>query len=108
MPWSLSKELICPSCDVVLARATYRRIPPLLLLTSPEGDPVVPENVGTQLLRARQRHDGDAVAFLQRNITELVVELRCRNGHRTLRTVPQLVRAVRSARGAWVDLRSSA
>jgi hypothetical protein len=36
-----------------------------------------------------------------------VFELRCRNGHRTLRTMPQIVRAMRSSPGAWVDLRSA-
>jgi hypothetical protein len=107
---TVDKELTCPSCGVVVAHATYRRtlLPPGgLELRTPEGAPVVPESVALQLQRARERDDLDAVGFLQRHLTELVVELRCRNDHRTLRTVPQLVRAVREARGQWVDLSSS-
>ncbi len=101
------KDLTCPSCGVLLAHAVYRRNPPLLVLTSPVGDALVPERVSVQLLRARQRGDEDAVASLERHVAEFVVELPCHNDHRTLRTVPQLVRGVRPARGQWVYLRSS-
>ena len=45
------------------------------------------------------------MAFVRRHLGELMYDLRCRNGHSTLRTTPQLVRAVRHAQGRWVDLR---
>jgi hypothetical protein len=104
---TLEKELTCPTCGVVVAHAAHRRFPSRLVMTDPDGFPVVPESVALQLQRARERDDEDAVAFLRRHVTELVVELRCRNGHRTLRTVPQVVRAMRGSPGAWVDLRSA-
>ena len=37
-------------------------------------------------------------------MSELAYDLRCRNGHRVLRTVPQIVRAMRGSPGAWVSL----
>ena len=102
---TLEKELTCPSCGVVVAHAGHRRFPPRLVLTSPEGPPVVSESVGLLMTLARQRRDDDALAFLRRYPDERVFELHCRNGHRTLRTMPQIVRAMRHSPGAWVDLR---
>ena len=108
----LVKELICPACGVVIAEATYRRWPPDLVLVAPSGVLLQPETVAVQMARAQaaeQAGDSEAathVAFLERNLGELVYDLRCRNGHSTLRTMPQLVRSVRRAGGRWVDLRA--
>jgi hypothetical protein len=114
--WALRRQLTCPACAVVLGEARYRRFPPDLHVTSPEGHLVQPDGVAVLLLRARAEVEragtgaaGDAardrLAFLERNWTELVYDLRCANGHSTLRTMPQLVRAVRGAPGEWADLR---
>ncbi len=46
----------------------------------------------------------ERIAFLRRHLEELVCELHCRRGHTVLRTVPQIARAMRSARRAWVSL----
>jgi hypothetical protein len=107
-----SKQLVCPACGVVVADATYTRWPPSLVLLSPEGVRIPPENGALQLRRAqaeRAEHPspeaGERVDFLRRHLGELIHDLRCRNGHRTLRTVPQLVRAIRHSQGRWVDLR---
>ncbi len=43
--------------------------------------------------------------FVGRNIGELIYDIRCRCGHSTLRTGPQITRAVRRAKGRWVSLR---
>ena len=104
MAWTVRKELICPACGVIAASATYRRYPPRLEVTSAQGEEVVPVGTGTLLVLARQRQDEAEAAWLKQHVEELVVEIRCRSGHRTLRTVPQLARAVRRARGQWVDL----
>ena len=103
---SISKTLICPVCAVVIAEATYKPWSASLVLVSPDGVRVQPEGVAAQLRRAQaQPHPDDArVAFLRRHLDELVYDLRCRNGHSTLRTMPQLVRAIRNAQGQWVDL----
>lgn len=115
MPRVITKQLICPVCGVVVADATYRRWPGQLDLVSPEGFTLQPERVALQLRRARSEREAAAsparaeladarIGFLQRNVAELVYDLRCRNGHSTLRTMPQLVRAIRTARGRWVQL----
>jgi hypothetical protein len=101
---TIHKQLICPLCGVVLAEATYTRWPGRLVLESPEGARLQPESIGLQLRRARAEQDADRVAFLERHLEELVFDLRCRNGHRTLRTMPQLARAIRTAGGSWVEL----
>jgi hypothetical protein len=73
--WTVRKELICPSCGVIVAVAAYRRYPPRLIVTSPEGSDVMPEGVGTQLLLARQRNDEAAVRWLKQHVEELVLDL---------------------------------
>jgi hypothetical protein len=101
----VDKQLVCPACGVVLADARWRRWV-TLALTSPEGAVLQPVSGGT-LLRQVQAEPGgaDREAFVRRHLGELLFDLRCRNGHSTLRTLPQLVRAVRRAGGRWADLR---
>jgi hypothetical protein len=102
---TIRKQLLCPVCGVVLADATYTRWPGGLVLDSPDGVRLQPESVGLQLRRARAEGDEERVAFLERHLEELVFDLRCRNGHRTVRTMPQLAGAIRTAGGTWVELR---
>lgn len=114
MAGSVTKQLTCPACAVVIGTAVYRRWTPRLTVTSVDGRPTPPESVALLLLRAKADlaagRGGAAaearVAFLERNITELVFDFRCRNGHSTLRTMPQVVRATRRHPGQWVDLSS--
>ena len=114
MRWSISKKLTCPTCGVVIADGTYQRWPGNLILVSPEGVRLQPESVAVQLRRAQAERSGSSpggtnelddarVDFLRRHLGELVYDLRCRNGHSTVRTMPQLVRAIQSAHGQWVD-----
>ena len=112
MPGTVTKQLTCPVCGVVMGTAVHRRWPPRLVVTSVAGTEVPAESVALQLRRARSAvaaGGGEAAeqraAFLERNLMELVFDLRCRNGHSTLRTMPQVVRAMRSHPGQWVDLR---
>jgi hypothetical protein len=102
----VAKQLLCPACGVVLADARYRPFPGTLVLVSPDGAQLQPSTGGV-LLRQVQAEPGgdDRVDFVRRHLGEILFELRCRNGHSTLRTLPQLVRAVRRARGRWVELR---
>ena len=113
MPRVITKQLVCPQCGVVIADATYKRWPGGLDLVTPDGFSLQPEGVGIQLRRARSERQSAVspagadqvqarIEFLERNAAELVYDLRCRNGHSTLRTMPQLVRAIRTARGRWV------
>jgi hypothetical protein len=115
----VEKSLLCPACGVILADAVVPRWPGSLLeslvVISPEGDRLQPMGVGVQVRlaeqqaaaasSAREREDAEArVRYLKRNVSELVYELRCRNGHRVLRSVPQIVRAIRRSSGTWVTL----
>jgi hypothetical protein len=112
MALSVTKQLMCPICGVVVATAVHRRWPGSLVLTSVDGTPLPPESVALQLQRARARvaakprdpAEADRVAFLEDNVYELVFDLACRNGHSILRTMPQIARAIRSSPGQLVDL----
>jgi len=99
-----TKQLVCPACGVVVADVRYRAWPVVFTLVSPEGAQLQPVSGGVLLRQVRAEADGgERVAFVQRHLGELMYDLRCRNGHATLRTMPHLVRAVRRARGRWVD-----
>jgi hypothetical protein len=50
--------------------------------------------------QARARLD-----FVKLHIGELIYDIRCRRGHATLRTGPQIVRAVRRTPERWISLR---
>lgn len=115
----LSKQLICAHCDLVIATAAYR---PLLSwrpdITSPEGSHLVPVSAAILLLIAEQELASAAPAerdqaqrrvnFIRRQMWEVIYDLPCARGHRTLVTSPQLVRAMRRAKGDWVFLGEAA
>lgn len=114
----LSKQLICAHCDAVIATAAYR---PLLSwgldITSVEGDQLTPEAGSLQLryaeqdlasaAPAEQHHAQWRVDFINRNLMEVIYDLPCPRGHRTLVTAPQLARAMRVTKGSWVTLTES-
>lgn len=115
MPWRITKQLTCPACGVVIAEATYQRFPGNLVLTDADGALLRPEAAGLQERRAQtaiaragspaeEQRARDRLEFLRRHFGELVHDLRCRNGHSFLRTMPQLVRAVRDSTAQWVDV----
>jgi hypothetical protein len=108
----LVKQLVCPRCGDVLAGAEYRAFPPRLTLTSLDGSPLQPVG-GAVLVRALEREAVEAPPTDQeeaerrlgagrRNLGELMYDLRCPRGHRTVQTVPALVRAVKRTQGRWV------
>jgi hypothetical protein len=112
MPLSVTKQLMCPSCGLVVATAVLRRWPGSLVLTAVDGTALLPEGVGLQLERARARLAAnprdpaavDRLAFLKDHLEELVFDLTCPAGHSILRTMPQIAQAVRRAPGPLVDL----
>ena len=105
MALTVTKQLICPQCDTVMAEASYRRFLPRLRVRTIDGVELPPESMELLLLRARDQAAEDRVTFLEDHLDEYVFDLRCRSDHSTLRTMPQIARAVRSTPGRWVDLR---
>jgi hypothetical protein len=102
----VDKQLVCPACGVVVADARYRPWPGTLTLVAPDGALLQPDSGAVLLRRVRaEPAGGDRRDFVERHLGELMYDLRCRNGHAILRTMPQLVRAVRRAGGRWADLR---
>ena len=109
------KKLICPACGDVIAEAAYRRWPGNLVITDVEGHRVNPLG-GAVLRRIAERElaaatDGPSrdvaatrLEFIDRSSAELLYDLRCRRGHATLRTAPQIVRAMRRSSGDWAEL----
>jgi hypothetical protein len=99
----------------VIAEASYR---PLLswqlVITSPEGYQLTPLSGSVQLRIAEQElagasEDGRAGAqwraeFISRHLSDVIYDLPCPRGHHTLITEPQLARAMRKAKGSWVNL----
>jgi hypothetical protein len=115
MVGAIRKQLTCPACGVIVADARYQPWLGRLVLTSVEGYELLPLRIGV-LLRLvqqelasatsdRERTEAeDRLAFLERNMTELVFDLKCQNGHRILRSMPDIAHAMRHTHGAWVSL----
>ena len=111
----VSKQLTCPRCDDVVADAVYRPWAGRLTIISTEGQLITPDRWAVQMRLAEQAlaaaaAEGVAPAqarldFLKGHIGELIYDIRCRRGHSTLRTGPQIIRALRRTPGRWVSLR---
>jgi hypothetical protein len=112
---SLSKQLICPQCGDVMADAEYRRFPPRLTLTALDGSLLQPTR-GAVLVRLLEQEAAEAPAADRaeaeqrlgsgrRQLGELLYDLRCPRGHRTVQTMPAIARAMRRTAGQWVSPR---
>ncbi len=107
------KQLTCPRCDDVVADATYRPWTGRLTIVSTEGYAVTPSSwamqvrlVEQELAAADNLPQAQArLDYLNSHIGELIYDIRCRRGHSTLRTAPQVIRALRRTPGRWVSLR---
>jgi hypothetical protein len=111
----LVKQLICPRCGDVMADAEYRPFPPRLTLTALDGSPLQPTGGAVLVRLLQQEAAGAAPADREeaeqrlgsghRSVGELMVDLRCPRGHRTVQTVPAIARAMRRTPGTWVTPR---
>src|SRR4051794_34664837 len=106
----VSKQMTCPGCDDVIADVVYRPWAGRLTLISIEGEPITPSRWAIQMRLAEQDLAAAAAAaaaaaegvaqaqsrldFLKAHIGELIYDIRCRRGHSTLRTGPQIIRAL--------------
>ena len=113
----VSKQLTCPRCDDVVAAAVYRPWAGRLTVISTDGQLITPSRWAIQMRLAEQDLAAATaaaegvepaqarLAFLKGRIGELIYDIRCRRGHSTLRTGPQIIRALRGTPGRWVSLR---
>jgi hypothetical protein len=111
----VSKQLTCPRCDDVVADVVYRPWAGSLTITSTEGYRIMPGGWAIQRRLAEQevaaaaaedRQEARArLDFVGRHFGELIYDIRCRRGHSTLQTGPQISRALRHAKGRRVNLR---
>jgi hypothetical protein len=111
----VTKTLVCPVCGDVIAHARYRGWPGNLTLSAVGGYPINPTAAGV-LRRIAERELADAtgpaardlaearVELIDRSSAELIYDLTCGRGHSTLRTAPQITRAMKQTPGDWVDL----
>jgi hypothetical protein len=110
----MRKQLTCPRCGDVVADVTYVPWTGSLTITSVNGDQITPSGWALQLRRVEQDlalastdHLAEAQArfdFVNRNVGEVIYDLRCLRGHSTLRTAAQITRALRRTPGRWVTL----
>lgn len=105
---------MCPRCDDVVADVVYVPWVGSLTITSMDGDQITPSGWALQLRLAEQDlasacldKQAEAQArfdFVSRNMGEVIYDIRCRRGHSTLRTVRQVIQALRRMPGRWVNL----
>jgi hypothetical protein len=110
---SPGKLLICPECGQVMATASWRLFRGLRI-TAPEGFLVTPVSNDLLLRSTEQRLASASAAdypeagrrrdFVLSHPGDRFYDLKCPNGHFTLRTAPQISGAIRRAPGDQVIL----
>ncbi|ODU02497.1 MAG: hypothetical protein ABS81_17420 [Pseudonocardia sp. SCN 72-86] len=84
-------------CGTVLADGTYRRLPPNLTLRDADGNVLQP--TAPSVLLRQLGSDAAKSKYVAQNLGELVYDLTCAAGHQVLRTMPEIVARIRSAKG---------
>jgi hypothetical protein len=108
-----SKRLICPRCGQVMAVAVFRvfgglRIttPDGLLLPPVTGDLLL--TIAGQRLKSASAEDYPEAKrrldFIVRNAGDRLYDIKCPAGHYTLKTAPEITKAIRRAAGDQVSL----
>src|ERR1700753_224397 len=107
------KQLICPECDQVVGTASLRLFTGLQIM-SPEGFRLTPVSNDLMLRSTEQRLASASAAdqpeasrrreFVLGHPGDRLYDLKCPNGHYTLRTAPQITKAMRQTPGQWVTL----
>ena len=109
----VSKQLICPQCGQVMAAAVFRVFGGLRI-TTPDGV-LLPPVTGDLLLTIAEQRLKSASAedypeakrrldFIVRNSGDRLYDIKCPGGHYTLKTAPEITRAIRRAAGDQVTL----
>jgi hypothetical protein len=109
----VSKQLLCPECGQMMATAAWRVFGGLRI-TTPDGFLLSPVSNDLLLRTAEQRlasaPPGDypaakrRVDAILRDAGDRFYDIKCPSGHYTLRTAPEITRAIRHAPGDQVSL----
>jgi hypothetical protein len=109
----VSKQIICPVCGQVMATAVWRTLRGLEIAT-PDGFVMSPLSDDLLLRIAQQRlasASADDHAEAQRRLDAIVrnagdrfSDIKCPQGHYTLKTAPEITKAIRHAEGDQVTL----
>lgn len=111
----VEKQLVCLRCGEVIGDALFRPLAWTLRITAPDGGELAPQPGAIQVRLAEQQiaaasapgEEAEAtarLAFIKRNIGELMYSLPCPRGHYTMATAPQITRAIRHSKGRQVRL----
>jgi hypothetical protein len=111
----VEKQLVCLRCGEVIGNVLLRPLAWTLRITAPGGWELVPETGAIQVRLAEQQiaaasspgEEAEAtarLAFIKRNIGELMYSLPCPRGHYIMATAPQITRAIRHSKGRQVRL----
>jgi hypothetical protein len=108
----VSKQLVCPVCGQVMATAVWRML--RLEITTPDGFVMSPISDDLLLRIAQQRLAAASVDdqpeaqrrldAILRNAGDRFYDIKCPQGHYTLKTAPQITKAIRTAVGDHVIL----
>ena len=110
---SVSKQLICPRCGQVTAAAVFRVFGGLRITTP--GGVLLPPVTGDLLLTIAEQRLKSASAedhpeakrrldYIVRNAGDRLYDIKCPAGHYTLKTAPEITRAIRGTAGDQVSL----
>lgn len=111
----VEKQLVCLRCGEVIGDALFRPLAWTLRITAPDGGELAPQlgaihvRLAEQQIAAASSPGAEAeatarLAFIKRNIGELMYSLPCPRGHNTMATAPQITRALRHSQGRQVRL----
>lgn len=110
---STGKQLICPQCEKVMASASWRFFTGLRI-TALDGSQLTPvsndlllRSTETRLATASAEDQPEARrrrAYVLSHGGDRIYDIRCPDGHDTLRSAPEISQAMRRTSGAWVTL----
>ena len=110
---STGKQLICPLCEKMMAPASWRFFTGLRI-TALDGSQLTPVS-NDLLLRSTETRLAEASAedqpearrrrpYVLSHGGDRIYDIKCPDGHDTLRSAPEISQAMRRTSGAWVTL----
>ena len=110
---STGKQLICPRCEKVMASASWRFFTGLRIIAldgsqlTPVSNDLLLRSTETRLAAASAEDQPEARrrwAYILSHGGDRIYDIRCPDGHDTLRSAPEISQAMRRTSGAWATL----